>query len=154
MKDNNMISKKIMPPTFFYIYIMLAVALHFVVPIKQLIVGPYRLLGVIPILFGLWLNLWADQLFKKLKTTVKPFEKSTTFIDEGPFRFTRNPMYVGMTAALVGVAIILGSVLVFLIPILFAVHMHRAYIVHEETALAEIFGRGFTDYCGRVRRWL
>ncbi len=145
---------RILPPSVFLIYILIMIGIHFILPVRQIIIGPYRLIGVVFLIFGLWLNLWADGLFKKRNTTVKPLEKSSAFIVDGPFTFTRNPMYVGMASALLGEAILLGSVLVFAFPVLFMINVHYMYIIHEEPALSETFGESYEQYCRRVRRWL
>ncbi|MCK4575396.1 isoprenylcysteine carboxylmethyltransferase family protein, partial [candidate division WOR-3 bacterium] len=103
---------------------------------------------------GIWLNMWADGLFKRKNTTVKPFEKSSILILEGPFRFSRHPMYLGMVVGLLGVAIILGSLIAFLVPIAFLITMHIVFIRHEEKALEQTFGQEHWDYKKRVRCWL
>lgn len=120
----------------------------------QLIYAPYRFIGILLLGIGIWLNMWADGLFKRKNTTVKPFEKSSALILEGPFRFSRHPMYLGMVIALLGVAIILGSLITFLVPIAFFVSMQIVFIRHEEKALEQTFGQKYLDYKKRVRSWL
>ena len=145
---------KLLPPTYFFIYLLLTIGLHFIVPIMQLIYAPYRFIGILLLGIGIWLNMWADGLFKKKNTTVKPFEKSSALILEGPFRFSRHPMYLGMVIALLGVAIILGSLITFLVPIAFFITMQIVFIRHEEKALEQTFGQEYLDYKNRVRCWL
>jgi len=142
------------PPTYFLIYLVLTIGLHFILPLIQLIHTPYRYSGILLIGIGLWLNLWADGLFKKKNTTVKPSKKSSVLILEGPFRFSRHPMYLGMVIALLGVAIILGSLIAFLIPIAFFITMQIAFIPYEEKAMEETFGEQYLDYKNHVRCWL
>jgi len=120
----------------------------------QLIYAPYRFIGILLLGIGIWLNMWTDGLFKKKNTTVKPFEKSSALILEGPFRFSRHPMYLGMVIALLGVAIILGSLITFLVPIAFFITMQIVFIRHEEKALEQTFGQEYLDYKNRVRCWL
>ena len=150
----DMKKRKPLPPTYFIASLLLLVALHFIWPVKHLIPSPFRYLGVTLIVIGLWLNLWADSLFKKRQTTVKPFERATTLMVEGPFRFTRNPMYLGMSLILAGLAVVLGSLTTFAVPVAFFVAMEVAFIRHEQKALEEAFGQEFLDYRQRVRRWL
>jgi protein-S-isoprenylcysteine O-methyltransferase Ste14 len=145
---------KLLPPTYFFIFLLLTIGLHFIVPIMQLIYAPYRFIGILLLGIGIWLNIWADGLFKKENTTVKPFEKSSALILEGPFRFSRHPMYLGMVIALLGVAIILGSLITFLVPIAFFISMQIVFIYHEEKALEQTFGQKYLDYKKRVRSWL
>jgi protein-S-isoprenylcysteine O-methyltransferase Ste14 len=146
--------RKLEPPTYFLIYLLLTIGLHFILPIMQLIYAPYRFIGILLLGIGIWLNMWTDGLFKKKNTTVKPFEKSTALILEGPFRFSRHPMYLGMVIALLGVAIILGSLITFLVPIAFFITMQIVFIRHEEKALEQTFGQEYLDYKSRVRCWL
>lgn len=62
-----------------------------------------------PLIFGVALNISADRMFKQHKTTVKPFEESTSLVTDGVFRFSRNPMYLGMVLILSGVVLLAGS---------------------------------------------
>jgi protein-S-isoprenylcysteine O-methyltransferase Ste14 len=142
------------PPVIFLVSLVLTAGLHFVVPIAKVIHSPIRYAGVILIAVGIWLNLWTDRLFKKRTTTVKPFEEPASLIHDGPFRFSRNPMYLGMVTILVGIAIVLGSVGAFIVPIVFFVTMHFVFITHEEKAMQATFGADFAAYKQRVRRWL
>ena len=145
---------KLEPPTYFFIFLLLTIGLHFILPLMQLIYAPYRFIGILLLGIGIWLNLWADGLFKKKNTTVKPFEKSSALILEGPFRFSRHPMYLGMVIALLGVAIILGSLITFLAPIAFFLTMYMVFIRYEEKAMEQTFSQGYLDYKKRVRCWL
>ena len=145
---------KLLPPTYFFIYLLLTIGLHFILPLMQIIHTPYRFIGILLLVIGIWLNIWADGLFKRKNTTVKPFEKSSALILEGPFKFSRHPMYLGMVIALLGVAIILGSLITFLVPIAFFISMQIVFIRHEERALEQTFGQKYLDYKNRVRSWL
>ncbi len=146
--------KRPLPPTYFLGAIILAVAVHFILPVQQLLHFPRRLIGLLPLLLGILLNLLADQAFKKHDTTVKPFEESTALVTSGVFSFTRNPMYLGMTLILFGVAAMLGSATAFLVVLLLAALLDRVFIIPEEEMLDETFGEQFRQYRGRVRRWL
>ena len=146
--------KKIMPQTCFIACLLLAIGLSLVLPKLRLIPPPYRYLGILLIAVGIWLNLWADHLFKHKKTTVKPFETSTALIEKGPFLFTRNPMYLGMIVLLAGAAITAGSVLSLVSPLLFFAIARFHFIPAEEKAMEETFGQKFLDYKSRVRCWL
>jgi protein-S-isoprenylcysteine O-methyltransferase Ste14 len=88
--------KKPLPPTFFLCAIVLAVAIHFVAPWRQVVDAPWRTLGAVPLVIGGALNVWADRFFKLRGATVTPFEESSALITGGPFRFSRDPMYLGM----------------------------------------------------------
>lgn len=116
--------------------------------------SPYKYLGIILIIIGSWLNYRADQIFKNKQTTVKPYEKSTALIREGPFKFSRHPMYLGMALILLGVAFLLGSVTALIGPIIFIILMKIIFIPVEEKMMEQTFGQEYLDYKNRVRRWL
>ena len=102
-----------MPPTYLLASIVAMVALHFLLPGMKLISFPWRLLGIVPFVVGVALNLLADGAFKRRRTTVKPFEESSALVTEGVFRITRNPMYLGFVLILLGIALGLGSLVPF-----------------------------------------
>jgi len=106
-------NSKIMPTTFLLVLLLLSLVLHFFFPIKKIIHSSYIYLGVIFIIIGGILNIWADNIFKVNKTTVKPHETPSSLEVTGPFRISRHPMYLGMCAILLGEAIILGSMITF-----------------------------------------
>ena len=143
-----------LPPTYFLIFLLLAIVLHFVLPLIKLIYPPYNFTGVLLIGIGIYLSIWADRLLKVKNTTVKPFEKTTYFIQEGPFRFSRHPMYLGMVIILVGVAILLGSISPFICSLGFFITMNIIFIPQEEKILKEAFGQDFINYKRRVRCWV
>ena len=146
--------KKFLPPTHFFIYLILSALLHYILPIVEIIKYPFNWLGFLFFLFGGILNIWPDQLFKKYKTTVKPDEKPLSLIQTGPFRISRNPMYLGMALLLIGIGFVLGSVTSFAGFIIFVMAMEISFIPQEEKMLAEQFGEEFESYKKKVRRWI
>jgi protein-S-isoprenylcysteine O-methyltransferase Ste14 len=147
-------AKKPLPPTYFIILLLLSIGLHFVFPIKKLIFPPYTYFGFALIVFGGVINIWADLLLKKKKTTVKPYENPTYLITSGPFRISRNPQYLGFTAILLGVVINHGTVITFTSPITFFILIELLFIPFEEKKLERTFGKEYLEYKNRVRRWL
>jgi len=100
--------------------------------------------------------LAGDREFKRARTTINPFkpENSTALVTSGVYRFTRNPMYVGLTLVLLGWAALLGSAWVLLGPLIFVLYISRFQIGPEERVLSAKFGATYTEYTARVRRWL
>ena len=131
--------KKLLPPNYFVICFVLTILLHFVLPAIKIVYFPYNLLGLPFLLFGIWINIWTDNLFKKEDTTVKPFEDATFFITYGPFSISRHPMYLGMTAALLGISILLGSLISFVPLLIFFLIMQFYFIPVEEKSMESIF---------------
>jgi protein-S-isoprenylcysteine O-methyltransferase Ste14 len=142
-----------MPPTYFIILLVLAVASYFVLNIAVLS-APFTYLGIIFIGFGVVMNIWSDSLFNKRKTPVSPFGSPTTLVIDGPFRISRNPMYVGMAAILLGVSIFTGSLITFVFPIIFYIIIRTQFIPIEEKNLEKKFGKTYDDYKSSVRRWI
>ena len=100
--------------------------------------------------------LAGDREFKRARTTINPFkpENSTALVTSGIYRFTRNPMYVGLTLVLLGWAAFLCSAWALLGPVVFVVYINRFQISPEERVLSAKFGAAYTEYTARVRRWL
>ena len=147
-------TKKLLPPAHFLASLTLQVCFHYIFPIVKFIPFPYNYIGVLFIAIGGWFSIWPDMLFKKYKTPVRPDKKPVKLIEEGPFKFSRNPMYLGMSIILIGIAIFLGSISPFVIVAIFVVCMDRDFIRLEEKLLEEAFGNSFLGYKKRVRRWL
>ena len=145
---------RILPPTYFMVFLLLSIGFHFIFPIRRLIFNPYTYLGIIPIVLGIILNIWSDQLLKKRKTTVKPFEKPTSLETSGPFKISRHPMYFGMILVLLGVSIAFGSLITFIFPVIFTIITERVFIPIEEENLEKAFGKKYFDYKSKVRKWL
>ncbi len=148
------VSRGPLPPAYFLIAILLIAVLHFFVPIVQFVTSPWRVAGSVPIVVGVGLNVWTDRLFNRAGTAVRPFEPSTTLLVEGPFRFSRNPMYLGMTLILAGIATSLGSVSPWLVVVLFIWQITERFIVPEERKLERTFGHQYQAYRAKVPRWL
>lgn len=108
------------------------------------------------LLFALGIALFAAALlnFRRARTSLIPVKPTTAIVESGPYRFTRNPMYVSMTLVYLGVTLWIDSIwpLVFLPIILFTVQ--RAVIAREERYLEAKFGEAYRGYKARVRRWI
>jgi len=146
--------KAILPPTFFMTAAIVSIAFHFVMPVVIFIYYPFNLLGIVPIVFGSVLNLWADHIFKKASTTVKPFEKPSVLIVDGPFRWCRHPMYLGMLTILLGISILCGSITSFIGSIAFWVIIRIRFVPLEEQSMMEAFGNEYRKYERRVHSWM
>lgn len=94
--------------------------------------------------------------FRKAKTTVNPTKPhaASSLVTSGIYKFTRNPMYVGLLCVVTGWAAFLCSLWALFGPVAFAMYMTRFQIKPEERALEGLFGAEYTGYQSRVRRWL
>lgn len=98
--------------------------------------------------------LWAVALFRNAGTPLRPTATPLLLIEEGPYRVGRHPMYLGLTALMLGAALGLGAPLLALSALLFAVAVNAVHIPHEEAQLARRFGGWWRDYASGTRRWL
>ncbi|MBA1261433.1 methyltransferase family protein [Stutzerimonas stutzeri] len=103
---------------------------------------------------GLLLMLWAGLLMLWRKTTVNPYGQPAKLLEDGPFRFSRNPIYLADSLIYCGIALLWGSLWPWLLLPVLIYSMQRGVIVHEERLLTRLFGEAYGDYCQRVRRWL
>ena len=115
---------------------------------------PWSQLGWLPITAGIGIQIAAYRRFRAHRTPVMPGRRSTALVTGGVYRFTRNPMYLGMVFILVGGVIIGGSLSSVVVPPLFAWVIQRRLIEPEENALTARFGAAYDDYRQRVRRWI
>jgi protein-S-isoprenylcysteine O-methyltransferase Ste14 len=145
---------KFMPPTYFIVFLILIIALSFIIPIMRFDFSYFKYLGILLIVIGIILNVWADNLFKKRKTTVKPYEKSNKLIVECPFKVSRHPMYLGMFLILFGVFILLGNLISLILVVIFIILMELLFIKYEEKNMGKNFGKEYLRYKKKVRRWI
>jgi protein-S-isoprenylcysteine O-methyltransferase Ste14 len=134
--------------------LLLGVVLELVWPID----GPPPLVAVVVIVAGLLLWLLLDGAamlaFRRAETSMIPFKPSTALVVSGPYRFTRNPMYVGMAALYVALAVALGLIWALILLPIVIVAVDRLVIAREEPYLERTFGDEYREYKQRVRRWL
>jgi protein-S-isoprenylcysteine O-methyltransferase Ste14 len=129
-------------------------ALHLMVPLAVVVPWPWSLAGIAVMVAGGVLAVVAERRFKQAGTTVKPFDRSSALVTTGPFRYSRNPMYVGLLAMLAGLWLLLGTLTPLVVPPVFFGLIRQRFVMVEERALALQFGAAYEDYRGKVRRWL
>lgn len=115
-----------------------------------------RLLALAVMALGLALDLSALIAFRRARTTVNPMapQQSVNIVRAGPYRFTRNPMYVGMACLLLALCLYLRNPLALLAPLAFVAYITRFQIIPEERILQARFGEPYARYLRAVRRWL
>lgn len=98
---------------------------------------------------------WAIGLFALLKTSILPgAEKNMALVENGPYRFTRNPMYLSLLLGGAGIALMVGHWPLYLVPVASFVTFALIFIPHEEAQLERQFGERYRAYRMKVRRWL
>jgi len=111
--------------------------------------------GTLIILAGGAIAAWGRATFAAAKTQVNPAStKNDKLVETGPFKFTRNPMYLGMVIIALGAAVIGGLAPLFAVPVLTFLLDEFVIIPFEERKMERQFGDAFRAYKARVRRWI
>lgn len=144
---------KILPPHVAIGSLIIVIFLHYLFP-TPLIPKPFNYFGILFFVIGLLILFLSFGLFRKKETPILPGQKPTALVIEGPYKFTRNPMYLGVTTTLAGVAIYLGDLLAFLSPTAFFIFVSTRFIPREEKLMEKLFGKKYLEYKKKVRRWV
>jgi protein-S-isoprenylcysteine O-methyltransferase Ste14 len=151
-RDNS--SVRVPPPLVYFAAIALGYWLRGRLSLAFVPAALTQPVGAALVALGVALAIAGAVTFQRAGTSPNPMKPSTTVVMHGVYRFTRNPMYLGMTVLTIGAAVWLntGWILILLVPALAVVRWH--VIAREEAYLEEKFGEPFRDYKRRVRRWL
>lgn len=142
------------PPTVFALVAGGMVALSVLVPEPRATAGGWRLLGLLPVLAGVGLHRAAWRRLRRRRTPVRADRAPRVLVTEGPYRRTRNPMYVSGVLILAGGAALLGPAAAFVAAPAFAWIVQRRFLPGEEEVLEHRFGEAYRSYRDRVRRWI
>jgi protein-S-isoprenylcysteine O-methyltransferase Ste14 len=142
------------PPLIYLAAILLGAGLERVWRLRLPIDGWGRLAGLLLISGAVFLAVSAVRAFDRANTSPKPHKPTTAIVTSGPFRYTRNPIYISFTLVQVGVALMAASgwMLALLIPVLLVVRV--GVIAREERYLERKFGNEYSSYRRSVRRWI
>lgn len=142
------------PPAIYLVFVLFAWALTAQLPLA--LPWPAWIDWPAGLLIGLGLALmaWAVLAMFRLRTTVNPYGRPLQLVVGGPFRLSRNPIYLGDTLVFCGIGLSLGSLWPWLLLPALVACMNAGVIRREEAFLAALFGDGYREYCRRVRRWL
>ena len=141
------------PPALFFLGILAMEALHILLPGPRVLPSWGAPLGVALVLGGLGLHWVAFRQFRRMETTLATLASPRLLVTDGPFRFSRNPMYAAGVLILTGLGMMLGSLTPLGVPVLFWMVAWAWYIRPEEALLLAEFGEDYLEYRSRVRRW-
>jgi protein-S-isoprenylcysteine O-methyltransferase Ste14 len=145
----------IRPPLAWALAVIAGFALNWLMPLPFVPVAvPAGWLGVAVFVVALALFAWAIITITRAGSNVPTNMPTTSIVEKGPYRFTRNPIYLGMMLGLVGLAIAFDSLWLLLTLVPFALVIRYGVIAREETYLERKFGEVYRRYRARVRRWL
>ena len=146
---------KLPPPVWAFFYLVVAGAVSWAYPWRKLIDLRIIWLGVALIVIALALTAWAISLFRIEGTEINPTsETNKALIIRGPFRFTRNPLYLALSVLTLGIAFVVGSLPMFAVPVLVFMTANWVHIPFEEAKMCRQFGAEFDTYTSQVRRWI
>lgn len=116
--------------------------------------GEFVVFGYILMGLGVAIMVWAATAFRKARTTIVPHQPPTALVRSGPYRFSRNPIYLADMVVLAGWCLVLGSpsALLLLVPFYFV--LLRLFILPEEARLTAHLGNDYLGYQDEVRRWI
>ena len=143
------------PPLIFLGGLLLGFGLNWGLSLPRLPERPWSYaLGALLVVLGLLLGFSAVRVLRGARTNINPYQPSTAVVTSGPYRWTRNPIYVSMILIYLGLALLLGVVgpLLLLLPVLAV--MRFGVIEREERYLGQKFGEAYRSYTARVRRWV
>ena len=142
------------PPILALLLLLVSGLLTAILPPAPVRIPAGRLIGIFVLLVGFVTSFSGFSAFRKAGTSVRPGDEPSKLVVGGPFRLTRNPMYLGIELVLIG-AFFLSKSLFFLIPaIVFFLLIHSLQIPFEEQLMTKHFGETYKEYRQRVRRWL
>jgi protein-S-isoprenylcysteine O-methyltransferase Ste14 len=143
-----------LPPVWLAGFLAMAWLLDRGLPLVEAFGPLFRVLGLVLILAALGLIGWSALWFWRKKTTIEPHHTPSALIVEGPYRLSRNPIYLGLLALLVGYVMWLGSLSPAILPFAFFRVLTARFIEPEEEGLRRLFGAEAHAYLSRTRRWL
>jgi protein-S-isoprenylcysteine O-methyltransferase Ste14 len=145
---------RVPPPLLFVVTFVAGAGLQRLARLTLPAVPIFHIVGFGLIGCAILLALYSLGTFLVARTTIVPFSAASKLVTWGPYRFTRNPMYVSLVLAYLGVAAILSQLLALILLLLPIILVRTIVIPFEEERMREVFGEAYDQYCSRVRRWL
>jgi protein-S-isoprenylcysteine O-methyltransferase Ste14 len=143
------------PPVWALFYLIAASVASVLYPWKSLVDLTIVPLGAVLIVLGLLSLFWALGIFRAEGTEINPTSpENKKLVVRGLFRFTRNPMYLGLVSATLGIALCVGALPMFVVPILVFATANWVHIPFEEAKMRRQFGIAYDSYTRLVRRWI
>lgn len=143
---------RFLPPHALAMAVVTQIALYFLVggdPASELLTA-----GAVVVIAGILLAAAGSRRFAQVGTNIVPFTQSSALVTDGVFAWSRNPMYLGMLLALTGVTIATATPWSLAVVGGFYLFVRWRFIAGEERLMQATFGKAYSAYCARVRRWL
>jgi protein-S-isoprenylcysteine O-methyltransferase Ste14 len=143
------------PPVAWGLAVIAGLALKWLVPLPFLPPNlPAGWIGAILFVLAIAQGVWAVITMTKAGSNVPTNRPTTIIVEHGPYRFTRNPIYLGMFVGQIGLAVAFNSLWLLITLVPFVLVIRYGVVAREEAYLTRKFGNAYRSYCSRVRRWL
>lgn len=154
-QDTDTSNAVVRPPVLLILALVAGVAADWLYPLRFVPASvPGAWVGGAIFAIALALAIWAIVTIREAGTQVETYKPTTTIVENGPYRFTRNPIYLGMVLGLIGLAIAFDSLWLLATLVLFYLVIRYGVVAREEAYLERKFGDVYLGYKSRVRRWL
>ncbi len=154
MSEENKDAPKVimLPPVLILLHIAAGIALNWAIPMS--FGHAWGWLGLVLLGLALGITGWSRKLFEKAGTNVPPNQPTLAIVKDGPYRYSRNPIYLGFLLGFAGLSFLANAPMMFLMifPLFYVLKRH--VIAPEEEYLSEKFGETYLQYKAQVRRWL
>jgi protein-S-isoprenylcysteine O-methyltransferase Ste14 len=146
---------KFPPPIWALLFVLVGGGISWALGWPRLPGLPLAPLGVALVVLGVIPPVWAFALFRRENTEINPTSPANAkLVTSGPYRFTRNPMYLGLVVITLGIAVWVGAWPMFAAPIALFATANWVHIPFEEARMRRQFAAAFDAYVRRVRRWV
>ena len=146
---------RINPPTLFFVLIAAIVAVDQLFPFVSLAVPWLPWCGAGLVILGIAISVAGKRHFQRVGTNVHTFKEPGELVADGPYGFSRNPMYLGLVIAGIGAALVSATLSALVLAAAFTITVRCWYIAFEERAMRQRFGGGaYEAYCREVGRWV
>jgi len=143
----------VLPPLVYGAAFIMGLLLHLLFPLHVFPTTLARRIGVVCVLVSFPLAIMTFRALSRAHTPVDPMKPTTALVTEGPFRYSRNPIYVALTLLYVGVALLINALWILLLVIPAVLVLRYGVIAREEAYLTRKFGDAYRQYTTQVRRW-
>ena len=142
------------PPLIYAVPMAVGILLHALFPMNLLPPVLANVLGGLSFILAVILAVLASRTMRQAGTNVNPSQPTTAIVSDGPFRFTRNPLYLSLTLLYSSISLLANALLPMLMLPIVLIIIERGVIAREERYLEDKFGEEYTHYKARVRRWI
>jgi uncharacterized protein (TIGR02453 family) len=144
----------VFPPLLFSGSLVLGLLLHWLMPWHPVRDAQARVIGCLLVLLSLIIGVWGNRTMQKAGTNVNPNQPTIALVTDGPFRFSRNPLYLSLSGLYLGITLLVNALWPSLLFIPLMLVAHHGIVRREERYLEAKFGDAYRAYRARVRRWL